>query len=115
MPPRPARAAEALRPTAEPLLEQPIVGAVFPDVQQRFVDALTIWAAGWKHDAVTFAAEDRSHRLRSAIPLVRGVVEEHRRVVDDRVGVVVLQRIERILDLRKWRAVDVPLRQILRG
>src|SRR5947208_5019343 len=101
--------------STEPFSVELIVGSVFSNFQKRFVDSLPIGAVGWKEDTVALFAEDIADGLNFSFPLVRGIVEQDWSIIDDGVGLALLNRLKSILHFRKFRWINIVSSQIFRA
>src|SRR5439155_20451535 len=98
----------------EPFSVEPIVGSVFSNFQKRFVDSLPIGAVGWKEDPVALFAKDIADGLNFSFPLLRSIVEQDRSIIDDGVGLALLNRLKSILHFRKFCWINIVSSQIFR-
>src|SRR5207237_4214 len=88
------------------------VGVVFFPVGSghEFYNGLGIF----NNMSVALLAKDSADGLNFSFPLVRSIVEQDRSIIDDGVGLALLNRLKSILHFRKFRWINIVSSQIFR-
>src|SRR5215510_3344033 len=105
---------DSLGPSAaEPFSIEPIVGAVFSEFQQHFIDWFSIRAVGREENTVALFVKNIADDLDFSLTFMRCIVEQNWRVVHDGVRRALVKCLKSLLHVSESRRLDIVTAQII--